>query len=444
MPAADTRTRTARSQGKGTSLALLTHAVAVTQADTRVHDLVSALGGRHWPEVHYTDVPSATRHLAAKGASMLVVGGSDAAWVSRAVHEARAAGRFPVAALYPEPGAESRAIFAAGATVVIDADSPVHDVVARLLALREGTSSVRGMDVRWLEAGDLRLDLATRQCQVGKDRVSLSHNEFDLLEYLMTHAQEVMPSTRITNDLWNIPDSSGLNTLRLNVGRLRKKLSDDATNSHWIESVRGIGYRFGPPVAEVGQERSEDRLRHTVATLNAQHDSLFALVDTMRSCVTAAEIADAAVRWATDRNFADAATVFRFESRGDDRHSALVASTGMSSRWRQAVSRGHRVDEGFVASAAYLRGEVIQLSDMSRPTSRFPDTVSMSSAENLHACLIFPLFSRDQIWGDIGFLSRETRAFPPARARFLRAAADVVSLALNAATDEGVSRADVY
>lgn len=417
------------------NLAPLTNVVALTEEDSRAHAVVLGLGGRHWPAFSYTNPELAVRHLAAKGASMAVIGGTNLTWVLRALHACRQTGRFPIAILSASMEEDARMLLKEGATVVVHAHHPLEDVAARLLALGQGTAPTRGLDVRWLEADGLRLDLGARKCELHGERVNLSLNEFDLLQYLMSHPQEVVPSTKITVDLWNIPDPSGLNTLRLNVGRLRKKLGDSPREPTWIESVRGLGYQFTKPVAEVGQDRSEERLRHTVAALNAQQDGLYDLIDGLRSAVTVAEVAEVAVRWATDRNFADAATVFRFERRDGNRWSTLVTSAGMSSRWRQAISRGHPVDEGFIASAAYLRGDVIQLADMSRPSSRFPVTVSMSSAENLHACFISPLFRTDEIWGDLGFLSKETRAFPPARARFLRAAADLVSLALGAVVD---------
>lgn len=425
------------------ALAPLVNVVAVTEEGSRAHAVVEGVGGRSWPEYHFTDQVAAVRHIATKGAALVVVGGASAGWLARAVHEARDATRMPIAVLGPRGQQAARPLLDEGATTVIDSHAPIDEIAARLLALGRGAAPERDLDVRWLESGVLRLDLSARRCYLGETQVSLSANEFDLLHYLMSHSLEVLEFSRITSDLWNIPDGSGINTLRLSVARLRRKLGDNPQQPEWIESVRGVGYQFRGTVAEVGQDRSDDRLRTTVAALNAQQDAMYDLIERLNAADSVGVVADTVVRWATDRAFADAATVFRFESHEDARYSRLVTSAGMSSRWRQAIAKGHRVDEGFISSAAYLRGEVIQLADMSRPGGRFPVTVSMSSAENLHACVIFPVFSNGRVWGDLGFLSRETRAFPPARARFLRAVADLVSLALSSLHPEEASDAPV-
>lgn len=112
--------------------------------------------------------------------------------------------------------------------------------------------------------------------------------------------------------------------------------------------------------------------------------------------------------------------------------STLVASAGMSSRWRQALATGHPLKDGFMGAHAYASGEVVQLSDVSKLSKRFPVTARMSSAEDLHACLLFPLFVDGKIWGDLAFVSRADRAFTPSRTAYLRSIASLVSLSLAA------------
>ena len=110
--------------------------------------------------------------------------------------------------------------------------------------------------------------------------------------------------------------------------------------------------------------------------------------------------------------------------------STLVASAGMSARWRQSVATGHPVSEGFMGAHVYASGEPVQLSDMARWTKRFPVTARMSSAEDLHACLLLPLHVDGRVWGDLAFVSRTDRAFSTARSSYLRTVAGVVALAL--------------
>jgi len=279
----------------------------------------------------------------------------------------------------------------------------------------------------------MRVDLGSRRCLLAGERITLSQNEFDLLAFLMTRSQQTISPQEIVQQVWNWRHGDGLNTLRIHIGRLRKKLGDTSVNPAWIGSIRGVGYQFLQPVAEVGEDRSEERLRQTVSTLNAQSDALYAIVDSLRTAPTVSELADVVVQWAVDRNFCDAATVFRLdESAKGEAISTLVASAGMSSRWRQSLATGHPLKDGFMGAHAYASGEVVQLSDVSKLSKRFPVTARMSSAEDLHACLLFPLFVDGKIWGDLAFVSRADRAFNPSRTAYLRSIAGLVSLALAA------------
>ena len=63
----------------------------------------------------------------------------------------------------------------------------------------------------------------------------------------------------------------------------------------------------------------------------------------------------------------------------------------------------------------------------------------MSSAEDLHACVLFPLHTRGRIWGDLAFLSRSSNSFSPALSGFFRTVSTLVSIALTATNnrDEG-------
>jgi transcriptional regulator with GAF, ATPase, and Fis domain len=256
------------------------------------------------------------------------------------------------------------------------------------------------------------------------------------LVFLMRRAQQTVPPHEIVHGVWRWKHGDGLNTLRIHIGRLRRKLGDTPSGSRWIASVRGVGYQFVSPVAEIGEDRSEERLRETVAALNAQHDALYSIVDSLLSVADIASLADTVVRWAVDRNFCDAATVFRLatDGRGAD-VSTLVASAGMSSRWTQSLATGHPIEQGFMGAHAYRSGKVMQLSDVSRLANRFPVTARMSSAEDLRACVLFPLFVGGRIWGDLAFISRTARAFDPVRTAYLRSIAGVVSLALTALPD---------
>ncbi|WP_238008557.1 winged helix-turn-helix domain-containing protein [Dactylosporangium sp. AC04546] len=416
-------------------LALLSPAVLCAEPGSPAARLATRIGRAPWPTVVHEQVTGAVHAASVRDTKLVLVGGNSFAWVRQAVRQLRPVGSFPIALLATEVSADQvLALLDAGANLVIERNATGREVAARLTALCRGSSGDDILRVRWLQAGQLRLDLRARRCLLDQEVIALSHNEFDLLAFLMGRSQQVVPQHEIVQRVWGWRHGDGMNTLRIHVGRLRRKLGDTPAQPRWIGSVRGIGYQFLHPVAELGDDRSDDRMRQAVTVLNAQADALNALVDTLLVARDEASVAETVVQWAITRGFGDAATVFRLDTDAAGRSmSRLVASAGMSARWRQSIATGHPVSADFMGSQVYRSGETVQLHDMSQLARRFPVTARMSSAEDLHACLLFPLHVDGRIWGDLAFVSRTDRAFTPARTAYLRTVAGVVSLAFRAA-----------
>lgn len=390
---------------------------------------------RAWPSSTYTDPAAAARAVSLRDPRLALVGGSSLPWVIEAVRTLRRVGSQPIAvAATPIRADDAMTLLGAGASLIVEPAAHARELTARLVALVL-SSAAEDLRTRWLQSGALRVDLGARRCTIDDAHVPLSNLQFELLVLLMNRAQQVVPHHEIIHHLWGWRHENAENTLRLHVGRLRRKLGDSPRSPRWVRSVRGAGYQFLPAVAELGQDRSEGRLRQTVAMLSAQSDALNALIDALLAATTAQEASETVVQWATSRGLSDAATVFRLDvgAAGPPR-STLIASAGMSARWRQAVATGHPIAEGFIGSQVYASGEPVQLRDIAQWAKRFPVTARMSSAEDLHACLLFPLHLDGRVWGDIAFVSRTGHAFTPARTTFLRTVSGIVSLSLAAQT----------
>lgn len=438
MPVTDRQHPLPLARAIGSGLHLLSPAVLCAQPGSPAAALTARVGRRTWPTVVHDEATRAVHAASVRDPRLVLVGGTTFAWVHHAVRMLRASGSFPLAVVASETTSdETLTLLRAGATTVIEPAADSGELVARLTALVRGAGT-EAPQVRWLQADGMRLDLGARRCTLDGEQLRLSATEFDLLAYLMAHAQRAVPTTEIVHHVWGWNHGDGANTVRIHIARLRRKLGDDVREPRWIGSSRSVGYEFLPAVAELGEDRSEERLRQSVAALNAQGDALAALVDTLAAAGSPEQVAEVVVQWAVTRGFADAATVFRLDA--DARGvatSTLVASAGMSARWRQAIATGHPVSDGFLGAHVYASGEVVQLADMTRLAKRFPVTARMSTSEDLHACVLFPLLVDGSIWGDLAFLSRATRAFTPARSAFLRTVAGVVSLAVAASTRPG-------
>ena len=92
-----------------------------------------------------------------------------------------------------------------------------------------------------LRAGDLELDVLSRQAQRGGRRIDLTAREFTLLEFLLRHAGEVVTRSMLADHVWGERYDSLSNLIDVFVNRLRKKIEMDGA-PRLLHTVRGAGY----------------------------------------------------------------------------------------------------------------------------------------------------------------------------------------------------------
>ena len=115
-----------------------------------------------------------------------------------------------------------------------------EELLARVrLRLRDATVGATTQATTSLMAGDVELDLRTRQVRVDGMIKDLSAREFTMLETFMRHPGHVLSREQLLSQAWDLDFDPGSNVVDVYVGYLRKKLG-----SHRIETVRGMGYRF--------------------------------------------------------------------------------------------------------------------------------------------------------------------------------------------------------
>jgi DNA-binding response OmpR family regulator len=119
----------------------------------------------------------------------------------------------------------------------------VEELAARLHALMRRSA---GKEQSVLRAGDLSVNLLTRDVRRGDRDVALTSREFNLLEYLMRSPGRVLTRTQIIEHVWGYHFDPNTNLVDVHIQRLRKKL-DASEPNRFIETVRGVGYRFARP-----------------------------------------------------------------------------------------------------------------------------------------------------------------------------------------------------
>ncbi|CAA9470536.1 MAG: Two-component transcriptional response regulator, winged helix family [uncultured Rubrobacteraceae bacterium] len=119
------------------------------------------------------------------------------------------------------------------------------ELLARLRALLRRAKAGPALPGPDLVVGDLALDSATREARFRGEAVRLTPTEFRLLEALMSHPGTTLSHRYLLHRTWGPAYGEAEHYLKVFVGRLRKKL-DRPGLPRYIQSERGIGYRFVP------------------------------------------------------------------------------------------------------------------------------------------------------------------------------------------------------
>lgn len=95
-----------------------------------------------------------------------------------------------------------------------------------------------------LRVADLEMDLLARRVIRDGKEVDLQPREFQLLEYLMRHADQVVTRTMLLENVWDYHFDPQTNLIDVHISRLRQKV-DKGHEQPLIHTVRGAGYRLG-------------------------------------------------------------------------------------------------------------------------------------------------------------------------------------------------------
>lgn len=95
-----------------------------------------------------------------------------------------------------------------------------------------------------LASGQLVFERASRRAWVAGQEVLLTPKAAALLEYLMTHPDELIGRERLLDAVWGWDYPAGTRTVDTRIAELRRALGDDAADPTYIETVPGQGYRF--------------------------------------------------------------------------------------------------------------------------------------------------------------------------------------------------------
>ena len=119
------------------------------------------------------------------------------------------------------------------------------ELVARIKAvLRRGLSEHTSADGGVITAGPVTIDVDRHAVSIGGENISLPLKEFELLEFLVRNSGRVLTRTQLIDRVWGSDYFGDTKTLDVHVKRLRAKIEKDPANPTYIQTIRGLGYKF--------------------------------------------------------------------------------------------------------------------------------------------------------------------------------------------------------
>ena len=118
------------------------------------------------------------------------------------------------------------------------------EVSSLLLGALEDTEVAIGVHSDELLIGDLEIHPRSRKVLMKGSEISLTPKEFDILYFLAKNRGEVFTKEQIYQHIYEDVESEVDNRVYGLVKNLRKKIEENPEEPHYIETIRGVGYRF--------------------------------------------------------------------------------------------------------------------------------------------------------------------------------------------------------
>ncbi len=120
----------------------------------------------------------------------------------------------------------------------------VRELVARVKAIFRRVNSSISTEMDIIKYGDITIDCTRREVYKGEKLLEMPLKEFELLKLLILNKGKVLSRELLLEKIWGFDYYGETRTVDVHVRYLRQKIEDDDSNPQYIETIRGIGYKF--------------------------------------------------------------------------------------------------------------------------------------------------------------------------------------------------------
>jgi len=140
---------------------------------------------------------------------------------------------------------------------VLGLEMGADDYLAKPFSFRELLARIRAVFRRMafeetaktphIQIGDVHVDVAAHKVYKKKQELTLTQKEYDLLHALMSQAGRVVSRADLLDQVWGVEWLGDTRTLDVHIRWVREKVEEDPSQPRYVQTVRGVGYRFATP-----------------------------------------------------------------------------------------------------------------------------------------------------------------------------------------------------
>jgi len=126
----------------------------------------------------------------------------------------------------------------------------VRELIARVKAIFRRVNNSIPAENEIVKHGEISIDSTRREVYKNGKPVEMPLKEFELLKMLVLNKGRVLSRELLLEKIWGFDYYGETRTVDVHIRYLRQKIEDDDSNPIYIETVRGIGYRFNDKVVK--------------------------------------------------------------------------------------------------------------------------------------------------------------------------------------------------